>query len=199
VACALSIHAKARVQAGETVAIIGIGFIGALLTQLASGDGARVIAVSRRQESLDLALKCGAAEVIPMEDHWQIIEGIRHLTGGRLADTTIEAVGLQWPLDLAAEITREGGRLVIAGYHQDGPRQVNMQLWNWRAFEIVNAHERDQAKMMEAMRQAVATMASGRIDVTPLLSGPWPLERLGEVLDATRDKPGAFVKGWVEC
>ena len=55
----------------------------------------------------------------------------------------IEAVGKQWPLDLAAELTREGGRLVIAGYHQDGPRQVNMQLWNWRGFDVANAHERD--------------------------------------------------------
>ncbi len=32
----------------------------------------------------------------------------------------IEAVGKQWPLDLSTELVREMGRLVIAGYHQDG-------------------------------------------------------------------------------
>ena len=80
-----------------------------------------------------------------MHDHWQIIERVRELTGGTFCDRVIEAVGKQWPLDLAAELTREGGRLVIAGYHQDGPRQVNMQLWNWRGFDVVNAHERDPA------------------------------------------------------
>ena len=85
----------------------------------------------------------GAAETIPMHDHWQIIERVRELTGGTFCDRVIEAVGKQWPLDLAAELTREGGRLVIAGYHQDGPRQVNMQLWNWRGFDVANAHERD--------------------------------------------------------
>jgi len=53
----------------------------------------------------------------------------------------IEAAGQQWPLDLATELTRERGRLIIAGYHQDGPRQINMQLWNWRGLDVINAHE----------------------------------------------------------
>ncbi len=75
----------------------------------------------------------GAAHVLPMDDHWQIIEQVRALTdGGSSATWSIEAVGKQWPLDLSAELTRERGRLIIAGYHQDGLRQVNMQLWNWR-------------------------------------------------------------------
>ena len=69
-------------------------------------------------------------------------EGIE-LTGGRFCDVVIEAVGKQWPLDLAAELAGERGRLIIAGYHQDGLRQVNMQLWNWRGLDVINAHQRD--------------------------------------------------------
>ena len=38
------------------------------------------------------------------------------------------------------ELTRVRGRLVVAGYHQDGPRQVDMQLWNWRGLDVINAH-----------------------------------------------------------
>ena len=68
---------------------------------------------------------------------------VKELTGGAFCDRVIEAVGKQWPLDLAAELTRERGRLIVAGYHQDGPRQVNMQLWNWRGLDVINAHERD--------------------------------------------------------
>ena len=65
------------------MAIIGIGFLGAVLTRLASEAGARVIAISRRQESLDLARHYGAAETIPMHDHYAIIEQVKALTHDR--------------------------------------------------------------------------------------------------------------------
>jgi threonine dehydrogenase-like Zn-dependent dehydrogenase len=109
----------------------------------------------------------------------------------------IEAVGKQWPLDLAAELTREGGRLIIAGYHQDGPRQVNMQLWNWRGFDVVNAHERDPHVSVRGMREAVEAIESGVIDPEMLVTHRFPLDRLREALDATRDRPGNFVKAVV--
>lgn len=195
--CAMNIFKRADIRGGQTVAIIGIGFLGAILTRLATDAGARVIAISRRPFSLDLARRFGAAELVPMDDHWKIIERVRELTGGVFCDRVIEAVGKQWPLDLAAELTRERGRLIIAGYHQDGPRQVNMQLWNWRGLDVVNAHERDPAVYAEGVRAAVEAVASGRLDPSPLYTGRYPLERLDEALDATRDRPDGFLKGLV--
>ncbi len=195
--CAMNIFRRSDIREGQTVAIIGVGFLGAILVRLASKVGARVIAISRRPESLDLATRMGAAETIPMDDHYRIIEQVKDLTGGRFCDRVIEAVGKQWPLDLAAELTSEGGRLVIAGYHQDGPRQVNMQLWNWRGFDVANAHERDPAVALQGVREAVAAIESGLIDPTMLVTHRFPLERLGDALDATRDRPGNFVKAVV--
>jgi threonine dehydrogenase-like Zn-dependent dehydrogenase len=195
--CAMNIFRRSDVHADQTVAVLGIGFLGAILVKRASNAGARVIAISRRQESLDLARLMGAAEIIPMHDHWQIIERVRELTGGTFCDRVIEAVGKQWPLDLAAELTREGGRLIIAGYHQDGPRQVNMQLWNWRGFDVVNAHERDPQVALQGMREAVAAIETGLIDPRQLITHRYPLDRLGDALDATRDRPGNFVKAVV--
>lgn len=197
VACAMNIFARSDVRPGQTVVIVGIGFMGAILTRLATDAGARVIAVSRRQESLDLARSMGAAETIPMDDHWRIIETVKGLTGGRMAERVIECVGKQWPLDLAGELVAEGGRLVIAGYHQDGPRQVNMQMWNWKGIDIASAHERDAGVRVAGLRAAVDALASGRLDLTPLLTGRYALDDLGQALADTRDKPGAFVKGWV--
>ena len=195
--CAFNIFRRSQIREGLTVAVIGIGFLGAILVKLASDAGARVIAISRRQESLDLARLLGSAETIRMDDHWRIIERVRELTGGMFCDRVIEAVGKQWPLDLAGELTGEGGRLVIAGYHQDGPRQVNMQLWNWRGLDVVNAHERDPAVSVEGMRNAVAAIESGLIDPKLLITHRYPLDRLSEALDATRDRPGTFVKAVV--
>ena len=195
--CAMNIFRRADIQAGQTVAVIGVGFLGAVLTRLATAAGARVIAISRRDYALDLARRMGAAEVIPMDDHYAIIEQVKTLTAGRFCERVIEAVGKSWPLDLAAELTAEGGKLVVAGYHQDGPRQVNMQLWNWRGFDVINAHERDPKVAMRGLREAVDAVADGRIDLEPLLTHAYPLERLGEALDATRDRPDGFLKAVV--
>lgn len=195
--CAFNIFRRSDIREGQTVAIVGVGFLGALLVGLASNAGARVIAISRREESLDLARLMGPTHTIPMDDHWQIIERVRELTNGTFCDRVIEATGKQWPLDLAAELTREGGRLVIAGYHQDGPRQVNMQLWNWRGFDVANAHERDPSVSVQGMREAVAAIESGLIDPRLLITHRYRLEELGDALNATRDRPGSFVKAVV--
>jgi threonine dehydrogenase-like Zn-dependent dehydrogenase len=195
--CAMNIFRRGDIHEGQTVAVIGIGFLGAILVRLAANAGARAIAISRREESLELARKMGASETIPMHDHGQIIERVRELTDGKFSDRAIEAVGKQWPLDLAAELTREGGRLIIAGYHQDGPRHVNMQLWNWRGFDVVNAHERDPDVALRGMREAVEAIESGLIDPKLLITHRYPLQRLGDALNATRDRPGNFVKAVV--
>ena len=195
--CAMNIFRRSGIEAGQTVAIVGIGFLGALLTRLATDAGARVLAISRRPFSLEVARQMGAAETIAMDDHWAIIEQVKALTQGRFCERVIEAVGKQWPLDLAAELTAERGRLVIAGYHQDAPRQVNMQLWNWRGLDVVNAHERDPAVYAEGVRAAVEAVASGRLDPSPLYTHCYPLEALGEALDATRDRPDGFLKALV--
>lgn len=196
--CAFNIFRRSDIRAGQSVLIIGIGFLGAVLTRLAVDAGAEVIAISRREESLALARHYGAAHTIVMDDHWRIIEAVKAITGEGLCDRVIECVGKQWPLDLAGELVGFGGRLVIAGYHQDGPRQVNMQGWNWKGIDVVNAHERDPAVQLQGVREAVAAVAQGRLDIAPLLTHRYPLARLGEALDATRDKPEGFVKAWID-
>jgi len=195
--CAMNIFRRSRIEPGQTVGIVGIGFLGAILTRLATDAGARVIAISRRPFSLDVARAMGAAETILMDDHNRIIERVKELTGGVFCDRVIEAVGKQWPLDLAAELTRERGRLIVAGYHQDGPRQVNMWLWNWRGLDVINAHERDPKVYIQGIREAVAAVASGRLDPRSLYTHTFPLDRLDEALNATRDRPDGFLKALV--
>ena len=195
--CAMNIFRRSEIAAGQTVAIVGIGFLGALLTRLAADAGARVIALSRRPFSLEVAESMGADARVAMDDHGRVVEQVRALTEGRLCDRVIEAVGKQWPLDLAAELTRERGRLVVAGYHQDGPRQVNMQLWNWRGLDVINAHERDPEVYVAGMRAAVDAVASGRLEPDPLYTHTFPLHALDEALDAARDHPAGFLKALV--
>jgi threonine dehydrogenase-like Zn-dependent dehydrogenase len=195
--CAMNIFRRSDIRPGQTVAIVGIGFLGAVLTRLATNAGARVIAISRRPFALHVARLMGASETIMMDDHYAIIDRVRVMTGGLFCDRVIEATGKQWPLDLAAELTRERGLMVVAGYHQDGPRQINMQLWNWRGIDVINAHERDPAEYLRGMREAVDAVAAGQLDPAPLYTHRYPLERLDRALDATRDRPDGFLKALV--
>lgn len=195
--CAMNIFRRSDIQPGHTLAVIGIGFLGAILTRLASQAGARVIAISRRPYSLEIARHMGAAETVPMEDQHNIIGTVKDLTGGTFCDRVIEAVGKQWPLDLSAELTRERGKLIIAGYHQDGPRQVNMWLWNWRGIDVINAHERDPKIYVQGIREAVDAVASGRLNPSPLYTHTYPLEQLDKALNDTRDRPDGFLKALV--
>lgn len=193
-ACAMNIFRRAEIEPEQNVAIIGVGFLGALLTQLASRAGARVIAVSRRPYALDVAREAGAAETVPMKNHLRIIEEVIEMTSGEGCDRVIEAVGEQWPLDLATEVTRERGRLIIAGYHQDGPRQVNMQLWNWRGLDVINAHERDPRVYVTGMREAINAVAKGQLNPAPLYTHTFKLDQIDQAMEMMRDRPDGFLK-----
>lgn len=195
--CAWNIFQRSQIKSGDTVAIVGIGFLGALLTQLAKKAGARVIAISRRPFSLEFAGQFGADHTIVMDDHWRILEEVKALTGERFCDVVIEAVGKQWPLDLSAELCRERGRLVVAGYHQDGMRQVNMQLWNWRGLDVINAHEREQQVYIDGIAAAAAQVASGGMTPGPLYTHEFELGGLGEALELTRTRPDGFMKALI--
>ena len=195
--CAMNVFRRSDIGEEDTVAIIGVGFLGALLTQLASRAGARVIAVSKRPYSLDVARENGAADVIPMEDHHEIVERVRDLTEGALCERVIEAVGLQWPLDLAGDLTGERGRLVVAGYHQDGRRQVNMQQWNWRGIDVVNAHERDSAEYVRGMRDALAAIERDELNPFPLFTHSVDASEIDSGLDLLAERPDGFVKALI--
>lgn len=195
--CAMNIFRRSEIRAGQTVAIVGVGFLGAILTRLATQAGAHVIGISRRQFSLAVATRMGAAATIPMDDPRAVIDAVKALTEDRLCERVVEAVGTQSALDLATELTGERGRLIIAGYHQDGPRQVNMWLWNWRGLDVINAHERDPKVYAQGVRDAIEAVASGRLDPSQLYTHTYPLERLDEALNATRDRPDGFLKALV--
>ncbi len=195
--CAVNIFRRSGIRQGDTVAVVGVGFLGLLLIQLASAAGARVIAVARRESMRRQAQEAGAAQTVAMDDQWHILEEVKAITGGKFCDVVIEATGKQWPLDVAGELTRERGRLVVAGYHQDGPRQVNMQLWNWRGLDVINAHERDPQVYLDGMNRAMEAVQDGRLNPGPLYSHRLPLQRLDEALRLCAERPEGFVKALV--
>ncbi|MDF3983234.1 zinc-binding dehydrogenase [Luteibacter sp. PPL201] len=196
--CAMNIYRRGDVRSDDTVAVVGVGFLGAALIQLAARAGARVVAVARTEAALDLARRCGASHTLVMDDHQRLLEAMSTYTHGDFCQRVFECTGKNWPLDLAGEFTGARGRLVIAGFHQDGMRQVNVQLWNWRGIDVINAHERDPAIATEGIRLAVEAVVDGRLDLSLLITHRFPLRRIGEAMGYVRARPPGFVKAVVE-
>lgn len=195
--CAMNVFKRADIQPGQTVAVVGVGFLGAVLTSLGARAGARVLALSRRPSALKAALRMGAAEAISLQGPNTAAEKVKALTGGKGCERVVEAAGQQATLDLATELTCERGKLIIAGYHQDGKRSVNLQLWNWRGLDVINAHERDPQVYTAGVRAAVEAVVNGQLDPFPLYTHVFPLEELATAFNAMKDRPDNFMKALV--
>ncbi|HEX3131827.1 MAG TPA: alcohol dehydrogenase catalytic domain-containing protein [Thermoanaerobaculia bacterium] len=190
VACAVNVMRRSGVQEGDTVVLLGTGFLGTLLLQLMRRHRpARVFAVSRRRMDGDLAERLGVDEVLTYDDD------VRGRVGE--ADVVIEATGKQAPLDLATNLVRVRGRLIVAGYHQDGPRTVNMQLWNWHGIDVINAHERDPGVYRSGMEEGVRLLAAGELDLDPLITHAFPLADINQAFRMTEERPDGFLKSLV--
>jgi threonine dehydrogenase-like Zn-dependent dehydrogenase len=186
-ACAVNVFRRARIAAAERVAVVGVGFLGAMVAQLATLARATVVGVSRREASLRHARRMGVPETATLESP----------PDRESFDVVIEAAGRQETLDAAARLVKARGRLVIAGFHQGGPRTIDLQSWNWRGIDVINAHERDPEMYLEGLRLATRWTAEGKLYPDPLYSHRFPLERAGDAFDAAAERPESFMKALV--
>src|SRR5690606_22449536 len=134
---------KSNIQLNDSIALVGTGFMGLILLQQLKLRGAKFIAaIDVREEMLELAKKLGADYTInPQQEKTKDV--IKDLTSGKGVDVSFEVGGNEKTLNLAADVCRMEGKLVIFGFHP-GQRIINdLGYWNWMAFDIINAHFRD--------------------------------------------------------
>ena len=116
---ATSLHAlnKARLRAGETVAVFGVGGLGISAVQLAKHFGAaEVFAVDINPEKLALAERFGAIPVNAEVSN--PVEQLRELTHGRGVDVALELIGLPSTMRQAVQSLAILGRAALVGLTQ---------------------------------------------------------------------------------
>ncbi|HEX5836587.1 MAG TPA: zinc-binding dehydrogenase [Anaerolineales bacterium] len=196
-ACAVNTVEMANLSLSDDVVIIGAGFMGNLVQKLVAMQGPRrLIVADTRPDALERAFRLGATHVVDVTKE-SLPDVVKSLTDGKGADAAFEVVGGQAPLTLLGEVTRMSGKVVIVGYHQGEPRQIPMGYWNWMAFQILNAHFREETTILRGMRIGMRLLTSGRMSLDDLVTHRFQLNQINEAFRTAHEKPQGFVKSTV--
>lgn len=172
---------RGRIRIGDTVVVFAQGPIGLCATAGAKLSGAtQIIVVDRIPGRLEMARRLGA-DVVLNYDETDPVEAIRELTGRRGADVAIEALGIQDTFESCLRVLRPGGTLSSLGVYAG---KLTLPL------DAFAAGLGDHTLVTtlcpggkERMRRLMAVLASGRLDLKPLVTHRFTLDRIVEAYD----------------
>jgi L-iditol 2-dehydrogenase len=165
-------HAASRapIAGNDTVVVIGAGTIGLFILQAAKLRGARqVIACDLNEFRLGLARQVGA-DICINSGNTDLKQEILGRTEGRGADVVLEAVGFAETFRQAVSVARTGGHVVAVGNLQK-EIEFNLQELVSRELTFTGSY----ASSGE-FRTCIDLIASGKINVVPLVSEVLPLK-----------------------
>jgi L-iditol 2-dehydrogenase len=155
---------------GQTALVIGAGMIGLLTMQAARAAGAgRVIIADIDSTRLNLARSLGVDEALNLSGS-DLTQEILSQTGGFGADVVLEAVGRNETIATAIDSVRKGGTVTLIG---NITPKVELPLQ-----KVVSRQIRLQGTAASAGEypQSIELVASGKIQVKPLITAVAPLE-----------------------
>jgi threonine dehydrogenase-like Zn-dependent dehydrogenase len=194
ISCTTNAVLRTNVTLGDVIAIVGTGFMGLILLQELKLCGPnQIIAIDVREDVLNLAQNLGA-DVLINSSKENVVERIKELTNGAGVDISFEVGGVQATLDLASEICRMEGKLVLFGYHPGKRFIKDLGYWNWMAFDIINAHFRDKNTILDGTRLGMKLLNTGKIKMRPLITHSYKLDEINEAFRTAKEKPQGFVK-----
>jgi predicted dehydrogenase/threonine dehydrogenase-like Zn-dependent dehydrogenase len=209
-AIALNGFRLAQVQVGEHVAVIGLGLLGQLTIQLAMAGGCKVFGVDLEVDRVDLARRFGVEAALRSE----AIEVVNLITKGRGFDAVIICADTPSndPIQFAGEIARDRGKVVAVGavgleiprnlyYQKELSFTVSRSYGPGRYDPFYEEKGQDYpigyVRWTEGRNLAaiVDLMGSGRLDVQPLITHRFPIERAIEAYDLITESEGSSPLG----
>lgn len=158
---------------GKTVAIIGCGPIGLMAVGVAKAAGAsQVIAFDLNDYRLDLAVKMGATATVNSGKE-NPVDTALSLTDGNGVDVVCEMSGHPVAMDQGFKMITNGGRVSILSLPV---RPVEIDVTNDIVFKGIQVHGITGRKMFETWEQVSRLLASGQVDVEPIITHHFPLE-----------------------
>lgn len=179
---------KARITPGDTAVVLGAGPIGTMVALAALAGGcARVVVADLAQPKLDIAAQYQG--IIPVNiRETNLVEKIGELTEGWGADVVFECSGSPRAWETIMDLPRPGGAIVVVGLPVE-PTKVDIAAASTKELRIENvfryAHQYDRA---------IALIASGKVDLKPLISETFAFEEAKAAFDRAVEARSTDVK-----
>lgn len=178
-----AVHAyrKSGLQVHDTAVVLGAGGIGLMLVQLLKYAGIKTAAVSRSEESLELAVQADADLVLKFGDA-QAGDRIREFcqNGRDGVDCVFEMVGRSNTMQAAAEMAARGGRIVVIGEEAEFPSIDTIQIAQ-RELQIIGSRNGGRQDAIDALEFLSAGI------IRPYIAQSFPLEEINEALSLVRN------------
>jgi L-iditol 2-dehydrogenase len=183
----------AHLKPGQTVAVLGAGPIGLLTAAVARASGAGAIYMTepladRRGFALDYV-----ADVALNPDEVDVVAEIMELTGGRGVDVAFEAAGAPETPDQAAAVARPGGVVVIAGIPSDDTMTMGASTARRKGLTIKLVR-----RMKHTYPRAIRLVQEGLVDVKPLVTHLFPLERIADAFEMVVDYEDGVLRAVIQ-
>lgn len=181
---------------GDIVAVIGQGPVGLAATVAARLSGAAlVLGIDASSERLEFARGFGADVVLSSESQ-DVVAQVRELTGGRMADVVVEAVGIPATFATALRLTRPAGTLSSVGnYGMFGELSLPLDVGafmggvgNKRIVSSTSPGGKDRARRLLSM------VEHGKFDLSPFVTHEFKLTEIESAYDVFRDKKDNVLK-----
>jgi alcohol dehydrogenase len=188
----ISAAESGEVKLGDTVAVFAQGPIGLCATAGAKLRGAGfIIAVESDRVRTAMAKRMGA-DVVVDYTKTDAVEEIRRMTDGKGVDVAIEALGTQATFESALRVLRAGGTLSSLGVYS-GKLSVPLE-----PFAAGLGDHKIVTTLCpggkERMRRLMELVRHGRLDLRPLLTHTFPLDRITEANELFGQRSGGVIK-----
>jgi len=181
---------KARVAAGETVLVMGLGPIGLLLMMLSKLRGANVIGSDPMPERRSKSLSLGADVAVNPRDG-RVLEAVRERTNGRGADAVLVAVPIPSALTEGLALARPGGRVLL--FAQNDP-QMKIEF----PAAAVGVEEKEilgsYSAAVDRQDESARLIFSRQLPVRELISHRFSLEEMDRALQLAARPVGDSLK-----
>jgi len=193
IGCAVFSGLCSKVQLGDSVAVIGMGFAGQVIAQVVKRKGAhQVIGIDVVDGKLELAKKLGLDHGVNSSET-DPLSAILDLTGGRGADVVIESAGTAEAVQLCNDAVRHNGVIVFYSWITRDIT-LNISRWHNNSLEIVNTglvhHGIDQRHIW--VPQALRPVLQGQLDIKPLITHSVPLAEIDQAMQTANEDPAAI-------
>ena len=165
-----------HLKLADTVAVIGCGPVGLLILKLAQLSGARAVyACDKFPWRVEKARAWGAADAWRHESQEASVERLEQLTDGRGADVVFEAAWAEDSVDMAAELARLGGRLVLVGIPGQDKFTMKHSTARRKGLSIMFSR-----RMKHTYPRVIALASSGQFALDELISHRFSLSSTPE-------------------